>query len=60
MKIPALKIGNIESRYPVIQAGMGVRVGNASLAAATINSGGMGAIASVGLGEDFESSLKDY
>jgi len=60
MNISMLKIGNLESRYPVIQAGMGVRVGNAKLAAATINSGGMGVIASVGLGEDFERSLKDY
>lgn len=60
MEIPKLKIGNIESRYPVIQAGMGVRVGNAQLASAAIKSGAMGVISSVGLGEDFHRSLKDY
>ena len=60
MNIPTLKIGKLESQYPVIQAGMGVRVGNAKLAAATINSGGMGVIASVGLGDDFQRSLKLY
>jgi len=60
MEIIPLKIGKIESRFPVIQAGMGVRVGNAKLAASAINNGGMGVIASVGLGEDFERSLKDY
>lgn len=60
MAIPTLKFGNLSSRYPVIQAGMGVRVGNANLAGATVNCGGMGVISSVGLGEDFERSLKDY
>lgn len=60
MKIPKLKIGKHESRYPVIQAGMGVRVGNAKLAAATIAAGGMGAISSVGLGEDLDRARKDY
>jgi nitronate monooxygenase len=58
--LSSLKIGKIESRYPVIQAGMGVRVGNAELAAATIKAGGMGAISSVGLGEDFERAYKNY
>ncbi len=60
MSIAKLKIGNLESKYPVIQAGMGVRVGTAKLAAATIKSGGMGVIASVGLGEDFDRSLRVY
>lgn len=59
-EIPPLKIGRLESRFPVIQAGMGVRVGNARLAAAAIECGAMGVISSVGLGDDFERSLKDY
>jgi len=58
--MPKLKIGRHESRYPVIQAGMGVRVGNAALAGAAINCGAMGVISSVGLGEDFHRSFKDY
>jgi len=59
MKIPSLKIRNLESRFPVIQAGMGVRVGNAELAAATVKAGGFGTIASVGLG-DIEKSKTDF
>ncbi len=55
-----MNIKNIKTRYPVIQAGMGVRVGNAGLAAAAINAGAAGVIASVGLGDDHERSLRDY
>ena len=51
MKLPPLKIGKLESKYPVIQAGMGVKIGSATLAAATINLGGYGTIASVGMGD---------
>ena len=59
MKLPPLKIRNLKSRFPVIQAGMGLRVGNAVLAAATINNGGYGTIASVGLG-DVERSKSNF
>lgn len=51
MNLPELKIGEIRSRFPVIQAGMGVRVGTGKLAGSVINAGGMGVIASVGLGD---------
>lgn len=51
MKLPSLKIRNLESRYPVIQAGMGVRIGMAELASAVIRNGGYGTIASVGIGD---------
>lgn len=51
MKLPSLKIRNLEARYPVIQAGMGVRIGSATLAAETVNCGGYGTIASVGMGD---------
>ena len=50
MKLPPLKIRNLESKYPVVQAGMGVRVAMARLAAETIRCGGYGTIASVGIG----------
>ncbi len=59
MKLPHLKIRHLESELPVIQAGMGVRVGNSTLAAATILCGGYGTIASVGLG-DIEKSKSDF
>lgn len=50
MKLPPLKIRRLESHYPVIQAGMGVRIGSATLAAASVNLGAFGTIASVGMG----------
>jgi nitronate monooxygenase len=58
MMLPSLRIRHLESRFPVIQAGMGVRVGNATLAAAAIREGAFGTIASVGLG-DIEKSRTD-
>ena len=51
MKLPPLKIRNLESKYPVIQAGMGVRIGMAELAASTIREGGYGTIEIVGIGD---------
>lgn len=59
MKLPELRIRHLVSKYPVIQAGMGVRVGNSTLASATINLGGFGTIASVGLG-DITKSMTDF
>lgn len=59
MKLPELKIRHLVSKYPVIQAGMGVRVGNSTLASATINLGGFGTIASVGLG-DITKSMTNF
>jgi nitronate monooxygenase len=59
MKIPALTIGDITVPLPIIQGGMGVRVSLAGLAAAVANAGGIGTIASVGLG-DIEDSKRDF
>lgn len=59
MKIPPLRIGNITVRLPIIQGGMGVRVSMSSLASAVTNEGGIGTIASVGLG-DVEKSKQDF
>lgn len=50
MTFPALKIGDLISRIPVIQGGMGVGVSLSGLAAAVANAGGIGVIASVGIG----------
>ncbi|MCJ7643176.1 MAG: nitronate monooxygenase family protein [Candidatus Aminicenantes bacterium] len=59
MKIPSLQIGDITARIPIIQGGMGVRVSLAGLASAVANEGGIGTIASVGLG-DFEACKLDF
>ncbi|MBU1864696.1 MAG: nitronate monooxygenase family protein [Candidatus Omnitrophica bacterium] len=58
--LPELKIKNFTSRFPVIQAGMGVRVGIGKLAGAVINAGGMGVIASVGLGNYAHADGRSY
>ncbi len=49
MKLPTLKIGNLEAPLPVIQGGMAVRISLAPLAAAVANEGGIGLIAGSGL-----------
>lgn len=59
MKIPPLEIGDLRVPFPLIQGGMGVRVSLACLAAAVANEGGIGTIASVGLG-DIEASKTDF
>ena len=65
MEIPKLKIGSITADIPILQGGMGVRVSLSSLAAAVANTGGIGTIASVGLGditapsEDFEKVSRE-
>ncbi len=55
-----LKIKDFSSPFPVIQAGMGVRVGIGRLAGTVINEGGMGVIASVGLGDVRRSLGANY
>ncbi|MCK5305728.1 MAG: nitronate monooxygenase [Candidatus Omnitrophica bacterium] len=55
--IPALKIGNLEARVPIVQGGMGVGISGANLASAVANEGAIGVISSVGLGI-FDSDVK--
>lgn len=50
MNIPALTIGKHSVPYPLIQGGMGVRVSAANLAGAVAKCGGIGLIATAGLG----------
>ena len=59
MSFKPLKIRNLEAKYPVIQAGMGVRVGNAGLAAAAVECGAYGTVASVGFGR-VETPMNKY
>jgi nitronate monooxygenase len=48
--IPSLRIGSLQVKFPIIQGGMGVGVSRSGLASAVANAGGIGVIASVGLG----------
>lgn len=59
MKIPKLKIKDIELKVPVIQGGMGIGVSLSRLAAAVANEGGLGVISGAQVGyreDDFESN----
>jgi NAD(P)H-dependent flavin oxidoreductase YrpB (nitropropane dioxygenase family) len=47
-----LRIGKHIARYPIVQAAMAVRVSGAQLAGAVANAGGVGMIASLGIGLD--------
>ncbi|MCI6675804.1 MAG: nitronate monooxygenase family protein [Clostridiales bacterium] len=54
-----LKIGNLESRYPIIQGGMGVGISLSGLAGAVAAAGGIGIISTAQIGyreEDYDTS----
>lgn len=48
--LPVLTIGRHTPKYPLIQGGMGIRISASRLAGAVAMAGGIGTIASVGLG----------
>lgn len=48
--IKPLKIGNLTARVPIVQGGMGVRISLSGLASAVANEGGIGVIATAGIG----------
>ena len=56
-KMPALRIGNWEADVPIVQGGMGVGISLSGLASAVANAGGIGVIATAGIGQ-FEPDLK--
>lgn len=60
-ELPPLRIGNLESNYPIMLGGMSSSLTNAELAAAVANGGGFGTIGGVGLGMSPEvRSQKEY
>ena len=50
MQLPKLRIGNLVSKIPIIQGGMGVGISLSGLASAVANEGGIGVIAAAVLG----------
>ena len=50
MTFPKLKIGELVARVPIIQGGMGIGVSLSGLASAVANQGGIGVIATAGVG----------
>ncbi len=49
-RMPALKIGSLEIKLPIIQGGMGVGVSLSGLASSVSREGGLGVIAAAGIG----------
>ncbi len=60
MNLKPLQFGNCHSDIPILQAGMGVRVATGKLAGTVMKEGGMGIIASVGLGEYYHPDGISY
>jgi len=58
--IKSLKIGNLEIKVPIIQGGMGVGISLSGMAAAVANQGGVGVIASAGLGMLYRQAGADF
>lgn len=50
MTFPKLKIGDIVAQVPIIQGGMGIGVSLSGLASSVANAGGIGVIATAGIG----------
>lgn len=60
-KMPALRIGNWEAKIPIVQGGMGVGISLSGLASAVANAGGIGVIATAGIGQfepDWDSNSR--
>lgn len=49
MRLPSLKIGDLEARVPIMQGGMGVGISMSGLASAVANAGGIGVISGLHL-----------
>ncbi len=50
-KMPALRIGNLKADVPIVQGGMGVGISLSGLTSAVANAGGVGVIATAGIGQ---------
>ena len=57
MEFPSLKIGELVSRIPIIQGGMGVGISLSGLASAVANEGGIGVIAIKNMGRFYRHVL---
>jgi NAD(P)H-dependent flavin oxidoreductase YrpB (nitropropane dioxygenase family) len=61
-KMPALRIGNWQADIPIVQGGMGVGISLSGLASAVANAGGIGVIATAGIGQfepDWDTNSKE-
>ena len=61
-KMPTLRIGALEADIPIVQGAMGVGISLSELASAVANAGGIGVIATPGIGQfepDWDTNAKD-
>ncbi len=61
-KMPTLRIGALEAEIPIVQGGMGVGISLSNLASAVANAGGIGVIATPGIGQfeaDYDTNPRD-
>jgi len=61
-KMPTLRIGALEAEIPIVQGGMGVGISLSGLTSAVANAGGIGVIATPGIGQfepDWDANPKD-
>ncbi|MHC4734524.1 MAG: nitronate monooxygenase, partial [Planctomycetota bacterium] len=61
-KMPTLRIGALEADIPIVQGAMGVGISLSDLASAVANAGGIGVIATPGIGQfepDWYTNPKD-
>lgn len=59
-KLKALSLGNLIACVPIIQGGMGVRISLSGLSAAVASEGGIGVIATAGIGMAEPDYFKDF
>ena len=59
-EFPELNIGDLKMALPIIQGGMGVAISLAGLAAAVANEGGMGVIATAGIGYNQPTLVSNF
>ena len=59
-KMNELKIGNLTAKVPIIQGGMGVGISLSGLASAVANEGGIGVLATAGIGEQEKDIFSNF
>ena len=61
-KMPTLRIGGLEAKIPIVQGGMGVGISLSNLSSAVANAGGIGVIATPGIGQfepDYDANARE-
>ncbi len=61
-KMPTLRIGALEAEIPIVQGGMGVGISLSNLSSAVANAGGIGVIATPGIGQfepDYDTNARE-